>query len=362
VSGGRRARPAAIGAEDRLIAWLRGTLGPPGGKLVGDDAAMLRLDGEWALTADSQIEGTHFVRGLDPAAVARRLLAVNLSDLAAVGAAPAYALLALAAPPGFDHRRFLRAFAGAARAAGVVLAGGDLARAPQVVATLALLGRRRPRGRFLRRDEARAGDALWAGGTLGESALGHLLLARGARLDGRRVTLPAPFAGGSLAAAATAAVRRHLLPAPQLALSAELARRRRASCIDVSDGLAKDLSRLCAASGVGAVVEAAALPFAPRTVELARALRADAEALALSGGEDYVLLFTLPARARPPRGCHRIGGIDDGNGVRLRREGGEVPLRASGWDHLAPEAASGGLRRAESGPRGTGPRRRRRGP
>jgi thiamine-monophosphate kinase len=336
VSGGRRARSAAIGGEDRLIAWLRRTLGPPASGLLGDDAAMLPLDGEWALTVDSQIEGTHFLRGLDPAVVARRLLAVNLSDLAAVGAAPAYALLALAAPPGFDHRRFLRAFAGAVRAAGVTLAGGDLARAPQVVATLTLLGRRRPRGRFLRRDEARAGDALWVGGTLGESALGRLLVARGARLDGRRVTLPAPFNGGSLAAAARAAVRRHLLPVPQLALSAELARRRRGSCIDVSDGLVKDLSRLCAASGVGAIVEATALPFAPRAVELAGAFRTDAEALALSGGEDYALLFTLPARARPPRGCHRIGSIDDAGGVRLRRGGGQVPLRASGWDHLAP--------------------------
>src|SRR6185295_17407006 len=139
----------------------------------------LRLGGEWALTVDSQIEGTHFLAGLDPAVVARRLLAVNVSDLAAVGAVPAYGLLALSAPPGFDHRRFFRALGAQAKRYGIALGGGDLARAPIVVASLTLLGRRRA-ARWLRRDTARPGDALWIGGTLGESALGRLLLERGA--------------------------------------------------------------------------------------------------------------------------------------------------------------------------------------
>jgi thiamine-monophosphate kinase len=335
---------AVAGGEDALLAWLRARLGPPASGLLGDDAAMVRLAArgsrgeEWALTVDSQIEGTHFLPGLDPALVAARLLAVNFSDLAAVGAAPSLALLALAAPAGFDHRRFFRALGEGCRRAGVTLAGGDLARAPQVVATMTLLGRRRPGGRWLRRDAGRAGDALWVGGTLGESALGRLLLARGAALQGRHVALPAGLAlGGTSAVAARRAVKRHLQPSPQLALSAALARRRRCACLDVSDGLARDLSRLCAASGVGATIEAAALPLPRGAVALAAALGADSLALALGGGEDYVLLFALPPREAAPAGCTRIGMLEARGGMRLRTAEGVASLPPRGWDHLAGE-------------------------
>jgi thiamine-monophosphate kinase len=332
----RRGKPATFGSEDELLGWLRRHLGPPARDLLGDDAALLRLGGEWALTVDSQIEGTHFFPGLDPAVVARRLLAVNLSDLAAVGAAPALALLALAAPPGFDHRRFLRAFHGACRRAGVTLAGGDLARAPQVVATLTLLGRRRPRSHFLRRDTGHAGDALYAGGTLGESALGRLLLARGAAWKQGRVVLPADLPLDAVTAgAARRAVRRHLLPRPQLDLSARLARHRRCACLDVSDGLARDLARLTAASGVGATIDAAALPLPSRATALAAALGADATELAARGGEDYVLLFALAAGTRAPLGCARIGDLHAAPGLHLRRGEDLEPLAPLGWDHLA---------------------------
>jgi thiamine-monophosphate kinase len=342
VGSGAARRPPA-GGEDALVDWLRRTAGEPARGLIGDDAALLRLAGPWAVTVDSQIEGTHFLAGLDPAVVARRLLAVNLSDLAAVGAEPAYAFLALAAPQGFDHRRFLRAFTGACRRAGVVLAGGDLARAPAPAATLTLLGRRRGGGRWLRRGAARAGDALWVGGTLGESALGRVLLARGARWRGGRVELPAALewrlagAGGGARAAAAArrAVRRHLLPEPQLALSAVLARRRRCACLDVSDGLGRDLARLARASGMGATIEAAVLPMPAALPAIARAVGEDPAALALGGGEDYVLLFALPPREPAPPGCHRIGTIEARAGLRLRdAQGAEAPLRELGWDHL----------------------------
>lgn len=334
------ARPTAAGGEDALIVWLRRTLGPPGAALIGDDAALLRLAGAWALTVDSQVEGTHFPPGLDPAVVARRLLAVNLSDLAAVGAAPAYGLLALSAPPGFDHRRFLRAFAAACRRAGVVLAGGDLARAPLPVATLTLLGRRRRGGRWLRRDLARPGDALWLGGSLGESALGRALLARGAQWRAGRVDLPHHLdrllAGTRARAAARRAVRRHLLPTPQIPLSAALAARRRCACLDVSDGLARDLGRLARSSAVGATIEEAALPLPPTLPALARALDLDPSHLALGGGEDYVLLFTLPAREAAPPGCHQIGTIESRPGLQIRAAHGALrPLPDLGWDHLA---------------------------
>jgi thiamine-monophosphate kinase len=342
----RRARvdTTAAHGEDTLVDWLRRTLGGKAAELIGDDAALLRLGGDWAVTVDSQIEGTHFVPGLDPATVARRLVAVNLSDLAAVGAAPSHALLALSAPAGFDHRSFLRGLAAACRAAGITLAGGDLARAPVLTASLTLLGRRRTRGRWLRRDSARAGDALWVGATLGESAAGRLLLARGAEWRSGRGVFPQTLAealGGreparpSLLAAARRAVRRHLLPSPQLEVSAALATRRRCACLDVSDGLARDLGRLARASGVGATVERSALPLSPSLPELAALLGADATQLALGGGEDYVLLFALPPREIAPAGCHRIGAVDARRGLRLRHASGSVePLAELGWDHL----------------------------
>jgi thiamine-monophosphate kinase len=317
---------------------LRGEVSPRSRASIGDDAAMLPLGGDWALTVDSQIEGTHFLPGTDPAVVARRLLAVNLSDLAAVGALPVMALLALAAPPGFDHKRFLRAFARACRAVSVSLVGGDLARAPQLVATLTLLGQRRPGGRWMRRDAARPGDALWVGGTLGESALGRLLVARGATMRGARVALPRGLSSNPVDAdAARRAVRRHLLPQPQLALSAMLARRPRCACIDVSDGLARDLARLALASGVGATIDADTLPLSTGADRVARALGVDLLELALGGGEDYVLLFTLPARSRAPASCVRIGMVEPRGGMRLRRDGRTAALPPAGWDHLASE-------------------------
>jgi thiamine-monophosphate kinase len=338
-----------LSQEDELIAWLRRRLArAPGGDLAGDDAALLPArpaSAAWAATVDSQIAGVHAPPGLDPAVLARRLLAVNLSDLAAVGAAPAYALAALAAPPGYDRRRFLGALVAACARAGVTLAGGDLVRAEVPAATLTLFGSRPAGGAWLRRSAARAGHRLWLGGTVGESAAGRHLLARGARLAGRRVDLPAaPPLAGSLAAAARRAVRRHLAPAPQLALGRALGRlaaRRRGGVggvIDVSDGLALDLARLCRASGVGAEVEVERLPAAPRFHGLAAAIDRDPLELALGGGEDYVLLFTLDPRLAPPAEfrCRRIGAVTAGRRLTMIDRRGRRPLPVVGWDHLDP--------------------------
>ncbi len=333
-------RPTGAESEDRLIGWLRGLAGRSGARSpIGDDAAILSLGGEWAITTDSQIEGVHFPAGLDPALVARRLLAVNLSDLAASGAEPAWAFLALAVPPGFEARRFFRALEKATREAGVTLAGGDLARSPQgLVSSLTLLGRRPAGGRWLRRSAARAGDLLYLGGTLGESALGQRLLARGAAMDARgRITLPSELAlPHALIPAARRAIRRHLAPKPQLALGAALGRLRRVAALDISDGLARDLHRLCRESAVGVEIDAAALPLAPGFAELCTALGEESLALALGGGEDYVLLFTLPSRTAPPPDvpCIRIGRITADRAIELCLDGTQRALPPLGWDHL----------------------------
>lgn len=321
-------------SEDTLLRWLRARLDPC---LLGDDAAVLSTDGPFVVTMDSQIAGVHFVEDLDPALLAPRLLAVNLSDLAAMGAEPAHAFLALSTPPEFDHRRFFRALIEACRRFDIVLAGGDLARSPHAtVATLTLIGRRPAGGRFLHRAGAAPGHALWLGGTIGESAAGQRLIAQGARLRGRRVELPGDFiASGSVQTAARRAVRRHLSPQPQLSLGQWLGRQKEGAAMDLSDGLATDLHRLCRESGVGAEIVAAELPLPDRFCDLCASIGADPLSLALGGGEDYVLLFTLPEGIVPEEPqARKIGTITPSKRLLLRQEGRVHDLPALGWDHL----------------------------
>jgi thiamine-monophosphate kinase len=326
-----------VKSEDRLLRWLRHRLAEP---LIGDDAAVVP-PASYAVTVDSQIEGIHFVPGLDPGLLARRLLAVNLSDLAATGARPAYAFLALSTAPGFDHERFFRALLAACRRYGLQLAGGDLARSPHgTVATLTLLGTKPAGARWLRRSGAAAGHGIWLGGTVGEAAAGRLLIERGARLAGPRVELPAALGElQGLTAAARRAVRRHLRPEPQLALGAWLGEQRQGAAIaaiDVSDGLARDLHRLCRESSAGAEISAGALPLPDRFAPLCAALGAEPLAIALGGGEDYVLLFTLPPGREPPArfACRRIGTMTRRRRIRLIQNGESRDLPELGWDHL----------------------------
>ncbi len=331
--------PGRMGPEDRLLRWLEGRLAAAGPALVGDDAAVVGPGERYALTVDQQVEGVHFIPGLAPERVARRLLAVNLSDVAAMGGKPRWALCALAAPLGFHHRRFLAELERACRGRGVVLAGGDLSGGERLVASLTLVAERSRRGRWTRRRLGRPDDRLWLGDTVGESATGRLLLAAGVRPHGRGLRWPGSLRPPAAeAAAGRRAVARHLEPRPALALGRWLAGRRRAAAIDISDGLLLDLRRLCRASGVRAALGRAALHYPADLEPLAARLGRRPAELALTGGEDYALLFALPAGERPPPrlGCVEIGRLERGTGVDL----GDLPrpraAAAEGWDHLRP--------------------------
>lgn len=328
----------SLSQEDRLLEWLRAQLHKEGLDRVGDDAALLPKE-ETAITVDHQIEGVHFPFGLDPRVVARRLLAVNLSDLAAMGAEPRFALVALGSPPAHDAKDFLRELLKACKAAKVELVGGDLARGPILSATLTLVGRRVSGGKWLRRSAGRSGDQLWLGGPVGESALGRHLLAGGCDFERSRIRLPPSLAGKHrLASAARKAIRSHLLPSPQIDLGLWLARRRRAAAIDVSDGLSLDLHRLCRESGVGARLHAEKLPVSTSFPDLCAWLSLEPLELSLTGGEDYCLLFSLPASLHPPNafGCTRVGELTRGRSIRLIEANRSSPLGPEGWDHLRP--------------------------
>lgn len=288
---------------------------------VGDDAALVAPPPgfELALAADTIVEGVHFPAGMDAAAIGHRVLAVNLSDLAAMAADPAWALLALTLPR--VDEAWLDGFAGGldalARRTGTAIVGGDTTAGPLVV-TVTIAGLVPP-GQALRRAGAQPGDIVFVSGCPGEAAAGLGVL-RG------------QLAGN---AAAREHVRaRFLWPEPRLDLGRAL-RGVATACIDVSDGLAGDLAKLCAASGVGARLDGARLPV---SAELAEVAGGDALRLCLAGGDDYELLFTAPQH----RGAQvlalggqvtAVGEIVAGAGVTVAGLGPGQPL-ATGFDHF----------------------------
>ena len=285
----------------------------------GDDAAVLRppRSGQLVQTVDTCIEGLHFPAGLQPGDVGWHCLAVNLSDLAAMGAVPAWALLSLTLPSADEAwiDGFAAGFGALAERWDVDLVGGDLTRGPLSV-TIALTGFV-PRGEALTRSGAAPGDGVWVTGTLGAGAGG----------------LAAWRRGDSAGAAA------FLRPEPRLAEGQAL-RGVASSAIDVSDGLAADLGHVLDASGVGAVVNLELVPLAPA----ARGDGADAGLrMALYGGDDYQLCFTVPRKlekalakaaagwAAPPS---RVGEIRREPGLSLALLGREIDLAGRGWDHF----------------------------
>jgi thiamine-monophosphate kinase len=267
---------------------------------VGDDAALVRCPPgrELAVTTDTLVEGVHFLHGTDPARLGHKALAVNLSDLAAMGATPRYALLALTLPRAADTwlRAFSRGFFRLARKYGVELIGGDTTRGPLAI-TITAIGEV-PAGRALRRDGARVGDDLWVSGTLGDAALGL------AALQGRiRLT------GGD---------RRHCLewletPQPRVVLGQALHGIATAA-VDLSDGLVADVGHICERSRLAAEVQ---IDFIPRPDQIgACRTTALAREILLAGGDDYELAFTAPPGARA-----RVERAGFGNGVMVTRVG-----------------------------------------
>ena len=291
---------------------------------IGDDAALLRPRPgcELAQTTDALVEQVHFLPGSPPRSLGHRALAINLSDLAAMGATPAWALLSLTLP-GIDERwlgEFASGFGMLARAHEVTLVGGNLSRGPLTI-TVQLAGQV-PQGLALRRSGARPGDEVWVSGTLGDAAQGR-----------------APTGSGGADQQAQWLRGRAEYPTPRVALG-EALRGIATACIDLSDGLLADLPRLAAASGCGAVLEVGALPFsgALRSVAGERAWQH-----ALAGGEDYELCFTAPpgqaatlaaiaARCGVP--LAHCGHMRPELGLELRRDGAVIQFSQSPFEHF----------------------------
>lgn len=321
------------GGELALIAKIRGLAAAQSAPRIscgiGDDCALLRSAAgeELAITTDFSIEDRHFRLGWhSPESIGHRTLARGLSDLAAMGARPLASFLSLALPRKLTEAkgkvrswmdRFYEGFFALAREEGAPLAGGDLSESTLTIADVMVIGTV-PRGKALLRSGARAGDTIYVTGVLGAGLLGLRIL------EGKRKVSTE---------AEDAALHRHFYPQPRLAQGAAL-RGLASAAMDLSDGLSTDLARLCAESGVAAVIDARLLP---------RAAEATLEE-ALHGGDDYELLFTAPAGVRVPRSISGVGVTAIGAMQRPRQGRATVTLVdgknktalvARGWQHFA---------------------------
>jgi len=298
---------------------------------IGDDAALLRGRAGWDLVVatDTLNEGVHFPVATAADHIGWKALAVNLSDLAAMGAEPAWCTLSLSLPqPDAEWMdAFLDGFLGLAAEAGIRLVGGDTTRGPLSL-TVTAMGQVEA-GAALRRDGARVGDDVWVTGTLGDAAAGLALHAAADR--------PAGFAE---------LIARLQRPTPRLEVGRRLAGLAHA-CIDVSDGLLADVGHVCRASGVGARIEAAWLPTssALRACVPQAATRMGLQA---TGGDDYELCFTAPVAVREQVAAiadfgstpmTRIGQVVAEEGVRLYdADGGVLELPRMGYEHFGGAA------------------------
>lgn len=309
--------------------------GAPGAAGLLNDAAVFEPnpDRELVVTADALVQGVHFLAEDSPNLIGRKLIRVNLSDLAAMGAQPRGYLLILALPKDLDET-WIKAFAAGLaedqREFGITLLGGDTVATPgPLTLSLTAIGEV-PRGRALMRSTAGIGDDVYVSGTIGDGALGLKAL------TGQLPNLPA--------AAREALGDRYHLPQPRLAVGQALAQDGLATAaLDVSDGLVADLGHIAEASGLGAEIEAQRVPL---SLAARAALEADPglRPVILTGGDDYELLFTAPeGKAADLTGLAdrldlpltRIGKIVGERGVRVRDAGGQViSLTGGGWTHF----------------------------
>ena len=303
---------------------------------MGDDAAVFRprASHEVLLSCDWLLEGTHFLREKHPPdSVGWKCLARALSDIAAMGGVPRCFLLGLALPDTHAGRwldEFLAGLGRASRKFGCALAGGDTTRRREISVNATVVGEVRT-GRAVARTGANPGELIYVSGRLGEAELGLEVLRQSPGLGNPTEAL----------------TRKHLYPEPRLALGRWVAEKRLASSMmDLSDGLSSDLLRLCAASRVGACLESAAIPCL-REPDVARKHGLDPLRLALHGGDDYELLFTVPPRKTKllPRAFQgipltSIGKITKESEVVVRDERGrEQLLAAEGWDPFQQSGA-----------------------
>ena len=295
---------------------------------IGDDAAAWRGDDSTVLaTTDAMVEGVHFVAGTPWWELGWKALAVNLSDIAAMGGLPGYALVNLSLPGDTEVDDVTQLYRGMAELANqheVAIIGGNITSAPVVMIAVTVIGRGLKEGLLLR-SAAVPGDRIAVTGYLGSSAAGLRMLTGNLKL-----------------ATQTAALLRkvHLQPQPRILEGQVLVKRGVRTAIDISDGLVADLGHLCAASKVGATVRVNAVPIHPLVKE---AFGKDALRLALTGGEDYELLFTASERiiddvkASLGTGCPVtvIGEITGGTGVVLLGEDGKpYHIDGHGWNHF----------------------------
>jgi thiamine-monophosphate kinase len=337
----------AIG-ERALIERIRTRLPPPPPTLtvgIGDDAAVAEVDrgSMVVLTTDALVEGVHFDRRFSSAAdIGYKALAVNVSDIAAMGAAPRFALLSLILPDQFpiaDVDDLLDGLIEIATATGVALAGGNITRSPgPLVVDVTVTGAVKPR-RVLRRSGGRPGDQLYVTGTIGAAAAGLAWLREHAANAPGRVD-PSEIGDEAMAEC----IARHRRPEPRPRVGSLLGRTRAATaCMDLSDGLADAVRQIAQASGTGAVVDASQLPIHPGADRWLRAREQDPIAASVSGGDDYELLFAVPPRGggrlrlvqRQSRGVPltRIGELTPDPALLLRRGGSTEPLPA-GFVHF----------------------------
>ena len=313
---------------------------------IGDDAAIVtpgkRVD--WVLSCDAFLQGVHFIAERHPAdSVGFKALVRATSDLAAMGARPRLFLLTLALPAARSGKwldEFLRGMGRAARQLGMQLAGGDTTQSPLISISITVLGDVAP-GRAVTRSGARPGDILYVSGRLGGAKLG-LEMVKNGRLTARKLGKKSQ----------NLALREHLYPTIRVALGQWLANQRVASAtIDISDGLSTDLARLCISSRVGATLLASSIPCVKLPAGKAgrfafkymNTLQLDSIQMALHGGDDYELLFTVPPRHVPRLrlapgfpNLTAIGEIERGHRLRLVDASGRVsPLRPGGWDPFA---------------------------